>query len=173
MNEDDIKFMYLRALAFIRAGNKHLAFEEIEKCLEHNSSNVEVLILKGKLLWSIDKMEEGNEQFWIAHSIKPDHTEVIEFLKIMRPKAEKFYESAIKNIFEGNQPGAFQDIKKGLELFRDMTKLLILRASLFRKNKDFENSLYDLERASKFMVQEGLEKEVREQIGLTYNAMGS
>ena len=91
MNQDDIKFMYLRALAFIRAGNKHLAFDEIEKCLEHDSSNVEVLILKGKLLWSIDKMEEGNEQFWIAHSMKPDHAEVIEFLKIMRPKAERFY----------------------------------------------------------------------------------
>ena len=51
---DDIKFMYLRALAYIRAGNKQLAFTEIEHCLEKDPTNVEALILKGKLLWSID-----------------------------------------------------------------------------------------------------------------------
>lgn len=75
----------------------------------------------------------------------------------MRPKAEVLYENAIKHIFENNQQAAFSDIKKGLELYWDMTKLLILRAGLFRQNKDFENALNDLERASKFMVQEGLE----------------
>lgn len=78
----------------------------------------------------------------------------------MKPKAEKFYESAIKYVFEGNQQMAFNEIKKGLELYRDYTKLLILRASLFRANKDFENALNDLERASKFMAQEGLDTEV-------------
>ena len=80
---DDIKFMYLRALAYIRAGNKQLAFTEIEHCLEKDPTNVEALILKGKLLWSIDSQnrnEDGNEQFWIAHSLDPDHPEVKEFL---------------------------------------------------------------------------------------------
>ena len=78
----------------------------------------------------------------------------------MWPKAEEKYESAIKHIFENNQQAAFSDIKKGLELYWDMTKLLILWAGLFRSNKDYENALNDLERASKFMVQEGLELEV-------------
>ena len=49
LKEDDIKFIYLRALAYIRAGNKELAFREIENCLEKDACNVEVLILKGKL----------------------------------------------------------------------------------------------------------------------------
>jgi Flp pilus assembly protein TadD len=61
IEKDDIKFIYLRALAYIRAGNKQLAFQEIEKCLEKDACNVEVLILKGKLLWSIDRVEDGNE----------------------------------------------------------------------------------------------------------------
>ena len=30
---DDIKFLYLRALDYIRASNKDLAFDELEKCL--------------------------------------------------------------------------------------------------------------------------------------------
>ena len=29
----DVKFTYLKALAYVRAANKELAFEEIENCL--------------------------------------------------------------------------------------------------------------------------------------------
>jgi hypothetical protein len=69
-------------LAYVRASNKDLAFEEIENCLMKDPTNVEVLILKGKLLWSIDKVDEGNQCFWLAHNISPDHHEVVEFLAI-------------------------------------------------------------------------------------------
>jgi len=82
IDSEDVKFTYLRALAYVRASNKELAFEEIDNCLAKDPGNVEVLILKGKLLWSIDKVEEGNECFWAAHNIFPDHHEVIEFLSI-------------------------------------------------------------------------------------------
>ena len=64
---DDVKFTYLKALAFIRAANKELAFQELDRCLEKEPDNIEVLILKGKLLWSIDKIDDGNEMFWLAH----------------------------------------------------------------------------------------------------------
>ena len=125
------------------------------------------------MLWSIDKTEDGNEQFWKAHGINPDHPEIIEFLSIMKPKAEAKYQQAMKNIFKKDVEAAFDDIKKGLDLFKDMTKLLLLRASLHRQQKDYENALNDLERASRFMFVDKLENEVKTQIGLTYNAMGS
>ena len=82
IDSDDVKFTYLKALSYVRASNKDLAFIEIENCLSKDSNNVEVLILKGKLLWSIDKVELGNECFWAAHSIFPEHHEVMEFLSI-------------------------------------------------------------------------------------------
>lgn len=41
-------------------------------------------------------------------------------------------------IFEGKKNEAFELIEKGLELFHDMTKLLLLRASLHRENLDFD-----------------------------------
>lgn len=82
IDSDDVKFTYLRALAYIRAANKDLAFEELEKCILQEPDNIEVLILKGKLLWSIDNVDEGNEMFWQAHSVDPNHHEVIEFLSI-------------------------------------------------------------------------------------------
>jgi hypothetical protein len=33
IDSDDVKFTYLKALAYVRASNKDLAFEEIENCL--------------------------------------------------------------------------------------------------------------------------------------------
>ncbi len=116
--------------------------------------------MKGKLLWSIDRIEEGNQCFWDAHTIDPNHNEVIEFLSIQKPRAEEFYKKATKAIFEGKRQFAFEMISKGLELFHDMTKLLLLSASLHRESQDFDQALSDLERASKFMYAEGLENDV-------------
>lgn len=132
-----------------------------------------MVILKGKLLWSIDQVDQGNAQFWHAHEINPNHHEVIEFLSIQKPRAEEFYQKATKAVFEGNRFLALELIAKGLELFHDMTKLLLLRASIHRERQDFDQALGDLEKASKFMYTEGLEKDVTTQIGLTYNDMGT
>jgi len=41
-----------------------------------------------------------------------------------------------------------------------MTKLLLLRASIHRDQRDFDQALGDLEKASKFMYAEGLEQDV-------------
>ena len=130
---EDVKFIYLKALAYIRAANKDLAFAELEVAQQKDPNNIEVLILKGKLLWSIDQVEEGNEMFWSAHSIDPNHHEVIEFLSIQKPRAEEFYKKATRAIFEGNRYLGLELISKGLELFHDMTKLLLLRASIHRE----------------------------------------
>ena len=48
-------------------------------------------------------------------------------------------------------------IRKGLECYHDMSKLLLLRASIYRKNKQFIDAIQDLEKASKFMHDEGVE----------------
>ena len=82
IESDDVKFIYLKALAYIRAANKDLAFAELENASKKDPNNIEVLILKGKLLWSIDQVDEGNEMFWQAHTLYPNHHEVIEFLSI-------------------------------------------------------------------------------------------
>ena len=161
-----------RALAYIRAGNKHLALSELGKCLNVDQYNIEALVLKGKLLWSMGKVIEGNQQFWVAHSVNPEHPEVKEFLQIIKPKAEACYEKALQYTLEGNHTGALLSIKKGLEIYHDMSKLLLLRASIMRKQKQYENAIDDLELASKFMELEGIENDVKIQIGLTYNDMG-
>lgn len=82
LQSEDVKFRYLNALACIRAGNKDLAFTELDKCLQIDARNIECYVLKGKLLWSVDRIEDGNQCFWAAHQIDPNHNEVIEFLSI-------------------------------------------------------------------------------------------
>ena len=111
--------------------------------------------------------------FWQAHTLDPNHHEVIEFLSIQKPRAEEFYKKATRAIFEGNRYLALELVQKGLDLFHDMTKLLLLRASIHRERQDYDQALSDLERASKFMYAEGLENDVTVQIGLTYNDMGT
>ena len=138
IQSEDVKFTYLKALAYVRASNKELAFTEIEHCLAKEPNNVEVLILKGKLLWSIDKVDEGNQCFWAAHSIFPEHHEVVEFLNIQRPRAMEYYKKATKFVFQGNRYLAMENITKGLDLFHDMTRLLLLRAAIFRESKDYD-----------------------------------
>ena len=40
-----------------------------------------------------------------------------------------------------------------------MTRILLLRAAIFRESKDYDQVLSDLERASKFMFAEGLQND--------------
>ena len=68
----------------------------------------------------------------------------------------EYYHKAVKNVFEGNKFQAMENIQKGLDLFHDMTRLLLLRAAIYREQKDYDQALSDLERASKFMFAEGL-----------------
>jgi len=91
----------------------------------------------------------------------------------MKPKAEEKYQEAMRNIFKQDTEAAFENIKQGLDLFRDMTKLLLLRATLYRQQNDCQKALSDLEQASNFMIVDGLEDQVKMQIGLTYNTMGT
>lgn len=135
LTAEEFKFIYLKALSYVKAGNKSLALSEVENCLKLEPNNVEAIVLKAKLFWSINKIEEGNELFWEAHSIDPCNFEVIEFLSMMKPRAEVYYEKATKALLENDIASAFLHIKKGLTIFHDMSKLLLLRASIYRMQK--------------------------------------
>lgn len=75
-------------------------------------------------------------------------------------------------MFNDDNQKAYDCIDKGLLLLRDWPKLLVLRASLLRKEKNFEEALSDLENASKNMTYNNMTFEVKKQIALTYNEMG-
>jgi hypothetical protein len=45
--------------------------------------------MKGKVLWSLNKIAEGNAIFWTAENISNEHPEVKEFLSLILPKADE------------------------------------------------------------------------------------
>ena len=47
---------------------------------------VEFFLLRGKLLWALNKEAAGNLDYWKAHSILPAHPEVVEFLAYVIPR---------------------------------------------------------------------------------------
>ena len=171
-NKDD-QYHYLRALGFLSTGEKHLALKELELAIEFSPQTAtDALVLKGKVLWSLDKKSEGNDSFWKAFNLNSSHPDVKEFVSIMRPMSNEWLEKANKAIFNNDLKLAMYCINKGLNVYRDSPKLLLLRASIYRLMQNFEEALDDLERASLHMNFENISEQVRMQIALTYNDIG-
>ena len=169
----DEQYHYLKAFGFIGVNEKVQALREIETCIKLNPLNcAEALVLKGKLLWSLGRVEEGNNSFWEAYDYKPQHKDVQEFVKIMKPKAFEWHEKAVKAIFEEDYKSAIHLINKGLQYYKDSPQLLLLSAIVNRKTENFEGALDDLERASKHMNAEKVAEQVSLQIAYTYNDIG-
>lgn len=61
---------------------------------------------------------------------------------------------------------------KGLGVYKEAPKLLLLKAAIFRRKELYDEALDILERASKHMNFEHISEEVRIMIGLTYNDIG-
>lgn len=169
----DQQYHYLRALGFLATGEKALALKELDFSIQLAPDEaVGALVLKGKVLWSRNQVAEGNEAFWDAFNLDSTHPDVQEFVNIMRPKAEEWHMKAAAAVFESDHKKAMYCTNKGLEVYRESAKLLLLRASMHRKNQAFDNALDDLERASRHMNFEGISEQVRIQIALTYNDVG-
>jgi tetratricopeptide (TPR) repeat protein len=163
----------LKAVGYLSIGEKQMALKTLTECIEaYPATAIEALVLKGKVLWSIDREAEGNMYFWKAFNIDQSHPDVTKFVGVMKPKAMEWGAKAKKAIFDKDFKKAVYCINKGLEFYEESSQLYLLRASLHRIQSNFEQALNDLERASKYMKYEGTTDEVNHQIALTYNNMG-
>ena len=158
-------------MAFLKSNNLTLAIEEIEKSLKQYPNQADALILKAKLYWAINRKEEGNSLMWKAHELEPKHAQIIEFLEIMKPKAEESYQNAVKHMLEGDETTALLFIEKGLQFYHNFCKLHLIKACILRNQKQYESAIDCLEDATKNMEAENQENEVKIQISITYNEL--
>lgn len=167
------EYSYLRALTFISIGERQMALKELEQCFV-DSSNIalEAYILKSKILWALQREHEGNAAMWQAFKISPQHSEVQEFISIVKPKVEEWHTKAATAIFDQEYEKALYCITKGFEIWPDSSRLLLLRAFVYRQQGNFEGALTELEKATRNMDYEQITNKLKEQIGLTYNDMG-
>ncbi len=59
---------YINAHCYALANYLVYALQEIEKALKYNASCIEIFLFRGKLLWALNKIPEGNQEYWRAQS---------------------------------------------------------------------------------------------------------
>lgn len=172
---------FYKAQAYLLGNRKLEALSEINALIEENNTNVEAHILKGKTLWSLENISEGNECFWVAKELDHEHPEIKEFISYITPKINACIEDASKEIVLGNNQKSFYYLKKGLDMHKDNFDLKILKSFLNRKIRNYEEAMQDLENL-KIHV-EGLnslseeqkierKEKIQQNLALTYNEMG-
>lgn len=167
------EYNYLRALTFISIGERQMALKELDQCFTDTSNiALEAHILKSKILWALQREHEGNAAMWQAFKINPQHAEVQEFISIVKPKVEEWHSKAASAVFDQDYEKALYCISKGFDIWPDSSRLLLLRAFVYRQQGNFEGALTELEKATRNMDYEQITAKLKEQIGLTYNDMG-
>eukprot|EP00743_Colponemidia_sp_Colp-15_P002597 GILK01002814.1.p1 GENE.GILK01002814.1~~GILK01002814.1.p1 ORF type:complete len:403 (-),score=72.88 GILK01002814.1:114-1322(-) len=162
---------YTRALCYVGSKDMPAALYELERAIQVDDRYMDALILKAKLLWETGQTLAGNNEMWKAHAVDHRHPDVDEFLRRMKGSSDEYYMLATRDIFLGDVKRAFQHLQVALEFDHNSTKVLLLKAGLYRRQKQFEDALRELELATKRMHEENLQEEVNRQISLTYNDM--
>ncbi|KAL4464320.1 hypothetical protein ABPG72_017106 [Tetrahymena utriculariae] len=164
---------FLRAYCYVLTYHKSYALEELDLAIQNDNKYIHAFLLKGKLLWSLNKYAEGNEIFWKAENMFNEHPEVRDFLKIIVPKADELLKETRYLLVQNQLDRCLVNVKKGLELFPNNTQFLLIKAFILRKQGQYENSLNFLLLAFHTLRDKSLEFEVKNQIALTYNEMGT
>lgn len=149
------------------------ALEELQQCLMKLPKQPELVVMHAFLKWSVTKMAEGYKLMWKAHEIDPQEPMVLLFVQLVQPRIASLYKDTQYMLIDGKVEKCNINIRKGLELDPHNTNLLIVKAYLHRTKEEYEQALCDLELANKTLKDPSLEVELRNQIALTYNEMGT
>jgi tetratricopeptide (TPR) repeat protein len=98
---------------------------------------------------------------------------ILLFVSLVTPKIDAYYKDTQYMLIDGKVDKCNINIRKGLELNPHNTNLLIVKAYIHRSKEEYEQALCDLELANKTLKDPLLETELRNQIALTYNEMGT
>ncbi|KAM3130058.1 hypothetical protein pb186bvf_017856 [Paramecium bursaria] len=154
--------------AYILTNQLKQSLEEVQKVIKEDPTNIDALLLRGKLYWSQGKHAEGNLDYWQVHQMQPDIQEVREFISYILPKTETIINETKFFIVQRDTDKCRLNVKKGLELYPNNKELLMIKAYLHRISHEYEQSLKDLDNALK----QDLENiDIQKQIALTYNEM--
>ena len=137
-----------RALASVGADSLRAALDDLDHCLVVDSSSADVFVLRGKLRWRAGQIEEGNADFKAAQALSPQHPEVRAFESLLWEQAGAVYRDATKSLLSEDYAGAVTLLTQALELSSLDMKLLVLRASAFRRMGEFDEALQDLDMAT-------------------------
>jgi hypothetical protein len=86
----------------------------LEKIIKIDPKHVEAIVLLGKILIMLGRYKEASFYLWKAHEIQPDHSEVINFVAIMKTKMQECLKLSHQNILKNKIDHAMLWILKGI-----------------------------------------------------------
>jgi len=88
-------------LAFLSVNQKEESLRELEKILKSDSNNIESLLLKGKIYLFMGNIIEGGKHFWKVNQLNAEHSEIKQYVSIMKNKMQECLLKANTNIIKG------------------------------------------------------------------------
>ena len=103
---------------------------------------------------------EGSVYLWKLHKINPNHSEIKQYVSIMRSKMNDCINKANENILKNKLDMSLLWVVKGLNIYPQHPECLLLRSAIYRKLGKYNESLQDLDTASKNMDIDGIFKHI-------------
>jgi tetratricopeptide (TPR) repeat protein len=121
---------------------------------------------------NLGKYKESSTYLWKVYAINPDHSEIKQYVSIMRLKMSECLDKANENIIKSKTEMGLLWTTKALVMYPNHPEALLLRSAIYRKLGKFNESLQDLNLASANMLIDDNSENVLKQISLTYNELG-
>lgn len=138
-------------MAFLSVNRKDESLRELEKILKNDSNNIESLILKGKIYLFMGNFIESGKYFWKVNQLNPDHSEIQQYVSIMRIKMQECLQKANTNIIKGKLRMGILWCGTSLSIYPNHPEALLMRSALHRKLGNFNEAIADLNVASQNM----------------------
>jgi tetratricopeptide (TPR) repeat protein len=139
-------------MSFLAVGKRESATKELTKIIKDDPNHIEALLLLGKIYLFLGKFKESSFYLWKVHSLKKEHSDVRQYVEIMKHKMHECLDKANENIIKGKLNMGLLWTTKSLTLYPNHPEALLLRSAILRKMGKYTDSLNDLNVASQFMT---------------------
>ncbi len=138
-------------MAFLSVNQKEESLRELEKILKSDSNNIESLLLKGKIYLFMGNIIEGGKHFWKVNQLNAEHSEIKQYVSIMKNKMQECLLKANTNIIKGKFRMGILWCGTALSIYPNHPEALLMRSALNRRLGNFNESIADLNIASQNM----------------------
>jgi tetratricopeptide (TPR) repeat protein len=163
--------LILRAVALLAVGHEKEAISKLQKIISINPNHVEGNLLLGKIMIHNDKYREGSQYLWKVNKLQPNHSEIQQYVSIMKFKMKDCLGKANQNILKKKEDMGLLWCSKALSIFPNHPEALILRSDIYKQMGKYKNALEDLNNAYLNMQVDNFTEKVLSQISITYNEL--
>lgn len=135
---------------------KEECLRELEKILKNNPNDIEALLLKGKVYLALGDFIESGKFFWKVNHLNPNHSEIQQYVSIMKIKMQECLRKASLNVIKNKFRMGVLWCGKALLIYPNHPEALLTRSAIHRKLGNFSEALSDLNLASHNMNVDGI-----------------